>query len=76
MSIDRNHHHCHQASSGDVLHFYNPQYFLSKAKVDAVGDEIDVVQKHPACKYKLRVPEEAIIACDKSHTASNTTNQN
>ncbi|KZP20737.1 hypothetical protein FIBSPDRAFT_701129, partial [Athelia psychrophila] len=75
MSIDGNHHHRHKASWGEVPHFYDPQYFLSKAEVDAVGDEIDAARKRPPRKYKLRVPEEAIIECQDSHTAANANKQ-
>ncbi|KZP02663.1 hypothetical protein FIBSPDRAFT_770370, partial [Athelia psychrophila] len=75
MSIDGNHHHRHKASLGKVPHFYDPQYFLSTAEVDAVGDEIDAARKRPPHKYKLRVPEEAIIECQDSRTAANTNKQ-
>lgn len=75
MSINGNHHHRHQASSGDGPHFYDPRYFLSKDEVDAVGDEIDKARKRPARKYKLRVPEEAINECQDSHTAANANKQ-
>ncbi|KZP28678.1 hypothetical protein FIBSPDRAFT_994208 [Athelia psychrophila] len=75
MSIDGNHHHRHQASSGEVPHFYNPQYFLSKDEVDAVGVEIDAARKRPARKYNLKVPEEAIVECQDSHTAANANKQ-
>lgn len=75
MSIDGNHHHRHQTSSGDSPHFYNPRYFLSKEEVDAVGDNIDKARKQPACKYKLKVPEEAIQECHDSHMAANENKQ-
>lgn len=75
MSINGNHHHCHQTSSGDGPHFYDPRYFLSKDEVDAVGEEIDQARKRPPCKYKLKVPEEAINECQESHMAANTNKQ-
>lgn len=75
MSIDGNHHHRHQTSSGDSPHFYDPRYFLSKKEVDAVGDKIEAARKRPARKYKLRVPEEAIAECEDSHTAANANKQ-
>lgn len=75
MSIDGNHHHRHQTSSGDSPHFYDPRYFLSKEEVDAVGDKIEEARKRPARKYKLRVPEEAIAECEDSHTAANANKQ-
>ncbi|KAF7975585.1 hypothetical protein HWV62_9141 [Athelia sp. TMB] len=75
MSIDGNHHHRHQTSSGDGPHFYDPRYFLSKEEVDAVGDAIEEARKRPARKYKPKVPEEAINECHDSHTAANASKQ-
>lgn len=75
MPINGNLHHCHQASSGEVPHFFNPQCFLSKQEVNVVGDEIDAAHKRPPHKYKLKVPEESIIECQDSHTAANTNKQ-
>ncbi|KZP28753.1 hypothetical protein FIBSPDRAFT_728861 [Athelia psychrophila] len=75
MSIDGNHHHRHQTSSGDAPHFYDPRYFLSKEEVDEVGRNIDEARKRPARKYKLKVPEEAINDCHDSHTAANANKQ-
>ncbi|KAF7976360.1 hypothetical protein HWV62_6913 [Athelia sp. TMB] len=75
MSIDGNHHHRHQTSSGDGPHFYDPRYFLSKDEVDAVGDKIEAARKRPARKYKPKVPEEAINECQDSHTAANANKQ-
>ncbi|KAF7971664.1 hypothetical protein HWV62_20634 [Athelia sp. TMB] len=75
MSIDGNHHHRHQTSSGDGPHFYDPRYFLSKEEVDAVGDAIEEARQRPARKYKTKVPEEAIDECHDSHTAANTNKQ-
>ncbi|KZP10892.1 hypothetical protein FIBSPDRAFT_989058, partial [Athelia psychrophila] len=59
MSIDGNHHHRHQASSGET------QW----------GVEIDAARKRPARKYNLKVPEEAIVECQDSHTAANANKQ-
>lgn len=75
MSIDGNHHHRHQKSSGDGPHFYDPSYFLSKDEVDAVGNQIENFHKVSARKYTLRVPEDAIKECQDSHKAANTNKQ-
>lgn len=75
MSLDGNFHHRHQTSSGDGPHFYDPVYFLSKEEVDGVGDDIEAARKRPPRKFKVKVPEEAIEECEKSHEAANGNKQ-
>ena len=70
MATDGNFHHRHRCSSGDCPAFYDPTYFLSKAEVDAMGEQIRKQRKKPAKTYSWDVPDEAINACEALYEAT------
>ena len=47
--------------------FYTPKHFLLKDLVDSVGREIATACKCKPKSTKVKVPDEAIDACEKSH---------
>jgi hypothetical protein len=51
--------------------FYDPDYFIPKVQVDAVGDRIEQARQRPSRKYKAEVPDAAIDECQDSHEATN-----
>lgn len=71
-AIDGNFHHRHLKDAGhaDSPLFYEPQYFISKAQVDAVGDRIEAARKRPPRPYKSKVPDSAIDECEESLEAA------
>ena len=69
VAEDRNFHHRHAVRGGDSPHLYSPDYFLSKAQVDAVGDRIESVRKQPAKKYTPTIPDSAVNECKDAHDA-------
>jgi hypothetical protein len=70
IAADGNFHHRHRRTAGDSPHFYDPDYFISKEKVDDVGHRIDTLRKTPAKRFHRRVPDEAVDECEKSHEAA------
>jgi hypothetical protein len=71
---DGNFNHCHLTSAGDCPSFYEPEYFLLKEQVDAVGLRIEEVRKKPPRPHKPKVPNEAVDGCESSHTAGSGSN--
>jgi hypothetical protein len=72
VCLDGNFHQRHRKSSGAGHYFYNPQLFISKAQVDAVGIRLDGLRKHPKRKTNLDENyETAVDACEMSHEAAN-----
>jgi hypothetical protein len=70
VAEDGNFHHRHSINAGDSPHFYSPDYFISKAQVDAVGDRIDAARNRPAKRYKPTVPDSAVDDCEDAHHAA------
>ncbi|KAF9469487.1 hypothetical protein BDZ94DRAFT_692 [Collybia nuda] len=71
---DGNFNHRHITSAGDCPAFYEPEYFLSKEQVDAVGRRIEEIRKKPPKRYNPKVPNEAIDGCESSHIAGSGSN--
>ena len=69
-ATDGNFHHRHLARAGDSPSFYDPDYFISKAQVDAVGERIEHARRRPSKLYKPKVPDAAIDECQDSHEAA------
>ncbi|KAJ6613526.1 hypothetical protein B0H10DRAFT_1647301, partial [Mycena sp. CBHHK59/15] len=61
----------HLTSAGDGPIFYEPSYFLSKEKVDKVGERISAARKKKPNVYTSPVPKEAVDACEASWEAAN-----
>jgi hypothetical protein len=59
---------------GECPNFYDPQYMLSKAEVDTVSDHIESLHKRPHKAHQPIVPDEAVDACESSHTAGSSSN--
>jgi hypothetical protein len=70
-ATDGNFHHRHLVHAGDSPSFYDPDYFISKAQVDAVGDWIELARQKPSQVYRAKVPDAAIDKCEDSHEAAN-----
>jgi len=70
VATDGNFHHRHLARAGDSPSFYDPDYFISKAQVDAVGERIEHSRRRPSRVYKPKVPDAAIDECQDSHEAA------
>jgi len=70
VATDGNFHHRHLSRAGDSPSFYEPDYFISKAQVDAVGDRIERARQRPSRVYKKKVPDAAIDDCQDSHEAA------
>ncbi|OCH96026.1 hypothetical protein OBBRIDRAFT_830617 [Obba rivulosa] len=71
VAIDGNFSHRHMRHIGDSPSFYDPEYFISKAKVDGVGARIEALRKTPPNKnYVPKVPDEAIDSCEHGHEAA------
>jgi hypothetical protein len=70
VATDGNFHHRHLSRAGDSPSFYEPDYFISKAQMDAVGDRIEHARQRPSCVYKAKVPDTAIDDCQDSHEAA------
>ena len=71
VAIDATFSQRHNISAGDGPSFHQPKYFLSKEKVDAVGDRINVARKKPPREHDGKVPESALDECEKSYEAAN-----
>jgi len=69
-ATDGNFHHRHMSHVGDSPSFYDPDYFISKEQVDAVGDWIKHARQRPSQAYKAKVPDAAIDECEDSHEAA------
>ena len=69
VATDCNFHQRHLKKVGDGTYFYEPEYFLSKEEVDAVGKGIEKVHRHPPHPYTSKVPNAALDQCNDSHTA-------
>ena len=67
---DCNFHQRHLKKARDGTYFYEPEYFLSKEEVNAVGKRIEKVCRRPPQPYKSKVPDAALNQCDDSHTAA------
>ena len=70
MATDGNFHHRHLSRAPDSPPFYDPDYFIPKVQVDAVGDHIEQARQRPSRKYKTEVPDAAIDECQDSHEAA------
>lgn len=74
VSEDGNFNHRHHRSAGECPPFYDPEYFISKEQVDAVGARIESLRKRTSRQRKALVPDEAIDECASSHTAGSGSN--
>lgn len=74
VAVDANFSHRHLSGSGNCPMFFQPQYFIPKAEVDAAGHRIDLVKGKDPKEAPVVVPDEAIDSCEKSHQAGNGTN--
>ncbi|EMD38084.1 hypothetical protein CERSUDRAFT_48992 [Gelatoporia subvermispora B] len=71
VALDGNFSQRHLRRAGDRPSFYEPEYFIPKEKVDAVGDRIAALRKGPSNKnYVPKVPDEAIDSCEGGHEAT------
>ncbi|TFK51477.1 hypothetical protein OE88DRAFT_1644930 [Heliocybe sulcata] len=71
LSVDGNFSQRHLRSAGDSPWFYQPEYFISKAQVDAVGVHISSQRKKPPNRsYIPKVPDEAVDSCEHGHDAA------
>ena len=70
VATDGNFHHRHLSRAGDSPSFYEPDYFILKEQVDAIGDQIERVRKKPMRTYNAKVPDSAIDKCEDSHEAT------
>ncbi|KAJ7466743.1 hypothetical protein B0H11DRAFT_1733128 [Mycena galericulata] len=61
----------HLKSAGDGPISYTPDYFIPKAKMDAVNARIAAARKRPAARYTPAMPQEALDACESSWEAAN-----
>ncbi|KAJ6606334.1 hypothetical protein DFH09DRAFT_896986 [Mycena vulgaris] len=61
----------HLRSAGDGPISYDPAYFLSKEKVDAIGDKLTKARSKKPSAYTFPIPKEAVDACEASWTAAN-----
>jgi hypothetical protein len=69
VSLDGNFNHRHLRSAGECPSFFQPEYFISKAQVDAVGSWIERLRKTPKRSCIPKVPDEAVDECESGHTA-------
>lgn len=71
LAIDANFHHRHRVSAGDANFYYDPEYFISKSEVDAVGERIG--QKRPSSRRPQHPvpPDNVVQKCQDSHDAAN-----
>ncbi|KAJ7431750.1 hypothetical protein B0H11DRAFT_1761580 [Mycena galericulata] len=61
----------HLRSAGDGPISYTPDYFIPKAKMDAVNARIAAARKRPAARCTPTMPQEALDACESSWEAAN-----
>jgi hypothetical protein len=66
----------HVRRAGDGPISYNPSYFISKAKVDAVGDRIDRARKGKPATLVPLIPQEVLDACNATFDAANEKKRN
>ena len=70
VAMDGNFHHWHQHSAGDCPQFYEPTYFIPKARVDIIGQLIASAHQHPLKLLSSVVPDEVIDQCEASYDAA------
>ena len=70
IATDGNFHHRHHCSSGDRPLMYNPIYFHSKARVDAVGRCIEKACKHSTWHQQAYVLDEVVDQCESLYEAA------
>ena len=70
VATDGNFHHWHRRSAGDCPQFYEPTYFIPKARVDTIGQLIASAHQHPSKLSSSVVPDEAIDQCEASYDAA------
>ena len=70
VGTDGNFHHRHRRSAGNSPQFYNPEYFLPKHQVDAMGTHVAKQRKKPPRTHTSSVPDEAIDSCKLSYEAA------
>ncbi|KAJ7716595.1 hypothetical protein DFH07DRAFT_762398 [Mycena maculata] len=61
----------HVRSAGDGPISYDPQYFISKDKVNKVRERIAQARKKPPARFKPPIPQAAVDACSQSWDAAN-----
>ncbi|KAG8924039.1 hypothetical protein FRC02_010683 [Tulasnella sp. 418] len=72
VSVDANFSNRHARSSGESPEFYDPTYFISKSKVDTVGDRIASARKAPIRPtYVPKVDDASVDSCERSFQAAN-----
>ncbi|KXN90747.1 hypothetical protein AN958_03669 [Leucoagaricus sp. SymC.cos] len=74
IAIDGNFNHQHLQSAGQCPMFYSSEYMLSKELVNAVGNHIKSLHKHPPKPQQAIVPDEAVDECESSHTTDSRLN--
>ncbi|KAG6839934.1 hypothetical protein C0991_010226 [Blastosporella zonata] len=74
VSVDGNFNHRHLKSSGDCPPFYEPEYIISKAIVDAAGQNIEEARRKPPKSRQPSLPDEAVDECESMHIAGSGSN--
>ncbi|OCH93070.1 hypothetical protein OBBRIDRAFT_863019 [Obba rivulosa] len=72
VAVDGNFSHRHLRTAGDSPSFHDPDFFISKAEVDAVGAFITTQRKKsPSKTFVPKVPDAAVDSCQHGHEAAN-----
>ncbi|EAU93539.1 hypothetical protein CC1G_02769 [Coprinopsis cinerea okayama7 len=74
IAIDGNFNHRHNRGVKHCPKFYEPEHFLSKQYVDAIGNRMKEARTKPKRQVTTKVPKEAVKACQKSHQAGSGSN--
>ncbi|KAG6863081.1 hypothetical protein C0991_008337, partial [Blastosporella zonata] len=61
-------------SGGDCPPFYKPEYMLSKAEVDSIGEHIHNARQRPPKPWQPSLPDEAVDECKSTHVAGSGLN--
>ncbi|KAJ7578219.1 hypothetical protein C8J56DRAFT_1112185 [Mycena floridula] len=70
VSTDGNFHQRHDKSAGNNPDFYQPDLFLSKAYVDAIGEKMLLANGKRPKPRRPKLPDEAVDACQEAHHAA------
>ncbi|EAU87769.2 hypothetical protein CC1G_11047 [Coprinopsis cinerea okayama7 len=74
IAIDGNFNHRHNRNVTNCPKFYEPEHFVTKAYVDAIGERMAEARTQPKRRVTSKVPKEAVKACQKSHQAGSGSN--
>ncbi|KAG9309814.1 hypothetical protein JVU11DRAFT_10191 [Chiua virens] len=75
VATDGNFHHRHCRSAGNSPSFYDPEYFLLKQQVDAMGTHVAKQRKKPSRTHTSSIPDKAIDSCEASYEAADDKKQ-